>query len=282
VKTARRLSGIVSILCLTLGFAACSSSSEGPKADGGITCQQGGKSYKPGQVVVVSSCSTCVCLADGKVGNCTGACSDAGGGPDATADAGKKLDGAADAPAETDLPNRPDVAPDADAGNADVAPKPDAVIYADSSNVDSVTDLDSRAVDAVTNLDSPKVPDASIIDVGPNPDTAITCSYGGKSYAIGDVAMVSACTSCICQSNGTLGLCTGVCMDGGASIPDGGLSELCMSTGGYIITQACCATTGDFPNTCDIGACSCGLTGHTVEVCVCADGCFVPDRGCVY
>ncbi len=64
-------------------------------------------------------------------------------------------------------------------------------------------------------------------------------------------------------------------------IADGGLAARCTSTGGALATGLCCASTGDFPNSCLTGACGCApSSSHTVMTCQCATGCFDPAVGC--
>ena len=53
---------------------------------GGVTCVSGSGVYQPGDVIPMSSCTTCRCLPDGSVGQCTGLCTpDAGPVPRDTA-----------------------------------------------------------------------------------------------------------------------------------------------------------------------------------------------------
>ncbi len=61
------------------------------------------------------------------------------------------------------------------------------------------------------------------------------------------------------------------------------LAELCAPTGGKVEPLVCCASAGDFPNSCLVGACGCDPTsGHTVTVCARpASTCFLPTTGCV-
>jgi|GEM_PF-2289597 len=63
----------------------------------------------------------------------------------------------------------------------------------------------------------------------------------------------------------------------------GGPETLCLSTGGTVGTGNCCLATGDFPNTCLPGPCSCSPSNsHEVRVCDCpADHCFDPENGCI-
>jgi hypothetical protein len=42
------------------------------------------------------------------------------------------------------------------------------------------------------------------------------CEQGGKSYQVGEAVVLSACTTCVCQKDGVVGMCTGLCG------PDGG------------------------------------------------------------
>jgi hypothetical protein len=50
----------------------------------------------------------------------------------------------------------------------------------------------------------------------------------------------------------------------------------CLGSGGTVTTAMCCASTGDFPDTCAVGACGCGPSAsHQVRFCMCAAGnCF--------
>jgi hypothetical protein len=52
--------------------------------------------------------------------------------------------------------------------------------------------------------------------------------------------------------------------------------QACLVSGGVIATSSCCMATGDFPNTCLIGACGCAPQySHEVKVCDCGpDKCF--------
>ena len=50
----------------------------------------------------------------------------------------------------------------------------------------------------------------------------------------------------------------------------------CVESGGTVSTANCCQSSGDFPNTCAVGACGCALEySHEVSVCECPeDMCF--------
>jgi len=52
--------------------------------------------------------------------------------------------------------------------------------------------------------------------------------------------------------------------------------QVCLISGGTVATSSCCKATGDFPDTCLIGACGCSSQySHEVKVCDCgADKCF--------
>jgi hypothetical protein len=60
------------------------------------------------------------------------------------------------------------------------------------------------------------------------------------------------------------------------SSPVSGKDQGCTNSGGAVGTSQCCKSSGDFPNTCLIGACGCALTNsHEVKVCNCPAGkCF--------
>ncbi|MBN2574212.1 MAG: hypothetical protein JXP73_06585, partial [Deltaproteobacteria bacterium] len=50
---------------------------------------------------------------------------------------------------------------------------------------------------------------------------AVTCEQDGKTYQVGETVILSACTSCVCQADGTVGLCTGTCPPDAAIASDG-------------------------------------------------------------
>jgi len=52
--------------------------------------------------------------------------------------------------------------------------------------------------------------------------------------------------------------------------------QACINSGGKISTSLCCKTTGDFPNTCLVGPCTCAPeNSHKVKICDCGpDKCF--------
>jgi hypothetical protein len=56
----------------------------------------------------------------------------------------------------------------------------------------------------------------------------------------------------------------------------------CLSSGGTVASATCCASTGDFPNTCAIGVCGCPPdASHSVHVCDCGAGKCFSGRTCV-
>ena len=58
--------------------------------------------------------------------------------------------------------------------------------------------------------------------------------------------------------------------------------QACTNSGGAVGTSLCCASSGDFPNTCLIGACGCSPdNSHSVKVCNCPDGTCFDGTGCV-
>jgi len=56
----------------------------------------------------------------------------------------------------------------------------------------------------------------------------------------------------------------------------------CLNSGGTVASAMCCASSGDFPDTCAVGACGCAPdASHAVRVCTCgAENCF-NGSGCV-
>jgi hypothetical protein len=60
-------------------------------------------------------------------------------------------------------------------------------------------------------------------------------------------------------------------------------ARACETTGGEISNGLCCTGSGNFPDTCAIGACSCAPTSvHVVDTCLCpTGGCFEKSVGCV-
>jgi hypothetical protein len=105
------------------------------------------------------------------------------------------------------------------------------------------------------------------------PQNATACSAIGEKCAY---PLNGACSEydCTCWPSGSWGCSAVGCPDGGAS--DGGQAMGCLATGGTETKNECCLSTGDFPDTCAIGACSCPPSAsHTVVACDCGAGrCF--------
>jgi len=58
--------------------------------------------------------------------------------------------------------------------------------------------------------------------------------------------------------------------------------QACINSGGTVETSLCCQSSGDFPNTCLIGACGCSPSNsHEVKVCECPTGTCFNGNGCV-
>jgi len=94
---------------------------------------------------------------------------------------------------------------------------------------------------------------------------ASTCPHGVPSGAEINVALI------IQAVNNTLNGC-------GVSPVEQG----CLTSGGTVTSAMCCASTGDFPDTCAIGACGCAPdTSHAVRVCECSAGSCFDGSGCV-
>jgi len=59
-------------------------------------------------------------------------------------------------------------------------------------------------------------------------------------------------------------------------------AKACLKSGGTIDKALCCESTGDFPNTCLIGACGCSLDySHEVDACACPAGLCFNGKKCV-
>lgn len=60
-------------------------------------------------------------------------------------------------------------------------------------------------------------------------------------------------------------------------------AQRCLQTGGVPSASLCCAGSGDFPNTCAVGACTCApASSDTIDTCVCPNsGCYLPPYGCI-
>jgi hypothetical protein len=45
------------------------------------------------------------------------------------------------------------------------------------------------------------------------------CEQGGKTYQVGQTMVLSGCTTCVCQKDGVIGMCTGLCDPDGSVMP---------------------------------------------------------------
>ena len=180
---------------------------------------------------------------------------------------------------------------DPDASAADVADVADDASAADVTAAD-VTDVDGQADRVVRDtghdvpVDVPMPVDAPDDAADGPPDL---CLDNGVTYHVGDViprGTASCPISCICIAAGVVGRCTGACpvdaLPADASPVADGTSS-CVNTFGQVSAGLCCSDTGDFPDTCAVGACSCSpASSHSVNTCVCPSGtCFLPGLGCV-
>lgn len=60
------------------------------------------------------------------------------------------------------------------------------------------------------------------------------------------------------------------------------LEKDCTDSGGSIVTNNCCKSAGDFPNSCLIGACGCSPeNSHSVKFCECPEGKCWDGHSCV-
>ncbi len=58
--------------------------------------------------------------------------------------------------------------------------------------------------------------------------------------------------------------------------------QACKSSGGTVSSAMCCQSSGDFPNSCLIGACGCAPSySHSVKTCDCGEGKCFDGRKCV-
>jgi hypothetical protein len=156
--------------------------------------------------------------------------------------------------AAPELPILPDgpVAGDArrDLGAADSRGEDAAVIVDTRPRTDLPPNLDQRATDVAP----PRQDTRPVVDTRPVPDSPVDNQIVVDSAPAVDATTTDAVTS----------------------------ASLCTATGGQVSAQLCCASVSDFPDLCATGACGCSTANsHAVEVCVCPNGCFLPEYGCV-
>jgi len=90
------------------------------------------------------------------------------------------------------------------------------------------------------------------------------CSSSSTSGG-GDASAEAACTGAACGDDASSDASVG-----------GDAAAGCTASGGTVGTSSCCMSSGDFPNSCLVGACGCApANSHTVQVCTCPTGqCF--------
>jgi hypothetical protein len=117
--------------------------------------------------------------------------------------------------------------------------------------------------DADHIADTGQFADADHFDAPPPPDTATNDTATNDSSSSDSSSTDSATT------------------DSTTTDGDGG-SAGCTASGGAVTTSLCCAGSGDFPNTCLIGACGCApSSSHEVKVCNCPTGKCWDGSACV-
>jgi hypothetical protein len=116
------------------------------------------------------------------------------------------------------------------------------------------------------------------------------CSSGtstgtGGSVTTAQTTTTTGTTSTTTSSTSTTSTTTTTTTGTGGSAADAGSDgggNLCVTTGGTVMMQNCCASQGDFPNSCTIGTCTCSPGNlHMVQACQCPVGkCYDPTKGC--
>jgi hypothetical protein len=105
-------------------------------------------------------------------------------------------------------------------------------------------------------------------------DTLGSCCIGAGDFP--NTCDVGVC-GCAPESSEQVSVCEcqpGNCFDGNRCVPLA--ARDCLESGGTLSSASCCLATGDFPDTCGVGACSCAPEfSHLVRVCECEPGkCF--------
>jgi hypothetical protein len=106
-----------------------------------------------------------------------------------------------------------------------------------------------------------------------------------KTCVNGQCKCTPNCAGKTCGDNGCGGTC-GTCLTGYACQINGTCKmtpeKICSNAGGKISTKNCCKSTGDLPNTCSVGACSCSpANSHYVKICECGTGKCFSDGKCI-
>lgn len=147
---------------------------------------------------------------------------------------------------------------------------------ADAGVVDAGTDAGLAALCAATGGSVSM--GACCLGTGDFPNLCLTGACGCAPSSSHDVQVCACGAGCFDPAVGCVSADAGV-DDGGT---DGGDDALCTGTNGSVVDMLCCAATGDFPNLCAVGACSCApANSHMVRTCACTGGqCYEPGLGC--
>jgi hypothetical protein len=246
----------------------------------GIPCVDNGISYQVGDVVPrgTSACLiSCICLPGGIVGRCTGACPG-----DASSDGSGRVQVAVID--ETASTNSPEIR---------------VFVFDDGSAERTIVD-GSGALAGTARVYPSGSPEGTLFlydlagagDLGTlgDPINMLFETACGKSVSFGTITRVTAggVTSgdLQCLVHDPTPSQTALAHDcevltGMVDPLFGNYANRCLATNGQPSHSACCAATGDFPDTCSVGACGCSpANSHDVATCICPlGGCWV-QNGC--
>jgi hypothetical protein len=95
-----------------------------------------------------------------------------------------------------------------------------------------------------------------------------------RTFVLFFALAVAGCSSAPLPAGSDLAGLSDLAHAGDLASPGGDLAASpaagCVASGGTVSMNLCCAASGDFPNTCGIGACSCApASSHMIMVCVC-------------
>jgi hypothetical protein len=247
-----------------------------------VTCVENGVAYQVGEVIPRNGngcLMSCVCLASGTVGYCTGvAC---------------PVDGAVDSRAIDPIVSaqitlsRSTSSPEFRVSVLNVGSANRAVIAPDGTP--SALRSFPRGSPEVTLFlyDLQAVGDLSAVG-DPGPISGESC---GKSDSFGTqtkiVSLGVSSGDMQCLVNPTPAQ-TALAHDADVllSVNQGNYlinAQRCLQTGGVPSASLCCPGTGDFPDNCAVGVCTCApATSHTIDTCLCPNGgCYQATLGCV-
>jgi len=250
-------------------------------ADGtAVTCVDHGVTYHVGDVIPrgTAACTmSCLCLGNGTVGACTGvACPADGSPPD---ELGLEVLAQITLTRSTNSPEfRVTVYDNGSADRVVIAPTGSpsylrAFPHGSPEVAQFLSDLN-----AVGSL-------SAVGDPGPifGESCAKSGSLGTQTYIVangvtsGDIQCLVNPTSVQTALAHDTDVLLGV--NQGTYLID---SHTCLQTGGLPTGVNCCAGSGDFPDTCAVGACTCApASSESVDICVCPNGCFMKSGGCV-